>query len=194
MSDIGLRILGKKIVEDPVTGDTIETVEPWLPMEIFHPLPTDESPTFDINVMVENPNDPGNHIDMSKLFAPLALGEKITTGPTGIGTIYPADHEKAGQLVDAEDMYARMGSVPIPLELNTLPKGDFNCETYLRTWMDTSGSMNSVLPYARAAVAECRTYFQGIYYPGPDGATLASKYIVPHRLSLIHISEPTRPY
>lgn len=177
--DLGIRIRGLKSIENS-SGEIVETVEPWHPLTIFHPIPPDAEPTFDIGVMVDNPNDPGNLIDMSKLFAPLDLGDKITTGPTGIGTKYPAGHENAGQLVDAENMYAGMGTVPIPLELNTIPKGDFNCETYLFTYMDTSGSMNSVLPYARAAVEEMRKYFTGIYYPGSDGATLAAQYIRPH--------------
>lgn len=177
--DLGIRIRGTKSVEN-AAGEIEETIEPWHPMLIFHPIPLDAEPTFDIGVKLDNPNDPGNRVDMSTLFAPVDLGEKITSGPTGLGTIYPDDHDNAGELVDAEDMYAAMGSVPIPLELNKIPKGDFNCETYLFTYMDTSGSMDSVLPDARAAVTEMRKYFQGIYYPGSDGATLAAKYIKSH--------------
>lgn len=178
-SDIGIRIRGLKEVEAP-DGSLIETIETWHPLEMFHPLPNDEEPTFDIGVKIDDPDNPGTRVDMSKLFAPIALGEKITTGATGIGTVFPDGHAQAGQLVDAEDMYARMGSIPIPLELTKIPKGDFSCETYLFTYMDTSGSMNSVLPAARAAVAEMRKYFKGIFYPGPNGDTLAAQYIRGH--------------
>ena len=177
--DVGLRILGTKSVED-AAGNIVETVEPWHPTTMFHPIGPKEA-TFDINVHVDDPNNPGTSIDLSTLFAPLSDGEKVTTGSTGIGTKYPDWHANAGQLVDAADMYAAIGTVPIPLELNTIPKGDFNCETYLFTYMDTSGSMDSVLPAAREAVGEMRTYFQGIYYPGDGGAALATEYIRKHK-------------
>jgi len=176
----GIYIKGPKVREQ-ADGSYLTTIESWLPSEMFHPHGNYQETTADTPVLMDFSPDTnvkflssGEYKDLSKYFAPLEYGEKLEQD-TGLKI-------KVGEeFLDARDLFAKMGSVPIPLELTSIPRGDFNCETYLFTYMDTSGSMNSVLPAARSAVTEIRKYFKAIYYgTGSTGDTLAAKYIRPH--------------
>lgn len=178
--NIGIFLRGAKEAEQS-SGAILTTIEPWLPMEMFHPwgnyqanyndTPAPMTKALDTHVLYKN--DDGAYEDISILFAPAAYGT-ISEYDTGLKI-----KQANGTWIDAREVYAKMGTVPIPLELNKVPKGDFNCVTYLFTYMDTSGSMNSVLPAARGAVDEIRKYFKAIYYGNND--TLAAKYIRAHK-------------
>ena len=176
----GMYIKGPKVREQS-DGSYLTSIESWLPSEMFHPHGNYQATTNDTPVLMDFSPDTnvnflsaGEFKDLSKYFAPLKYGAKLEQD-TGLKV-------KVGtEIKDARELFAKMGTVPIPLELTSIPQGDFNCKTYLFTYMDTSGSMNSVLPAARAAVTEIRKYFKAIYYgTGTTGDTLAAKYIRPH--------------
>lgn len=145
------------------SGQIIET-ESLVDLDaLFHPLQDIEAPVTGYEIE--------GGIDLNKRFESIASGTEIDLDTGYTITIDNVE-------TDLKKIFAKIGSVSSNLKLGKLPGfGEgFDCNTYFKIVLDTSGSMASALPYVRNAITQIRNYFTYIFYPG--GGTVANKYIL----------------
>ena len=118
--------------------------------EVFHPKLDGSTPVAKTGLLLHGK-------DLADVFEPLASGDKIDL-ITGFRT-------KLNRSVstDLQDIFCKKDSVPVAGTLTRIPRGDFDCDTTLYVWVDTSGSMNAALGYIGNAVTVITNYFKAVY-------------------------------
>ena len=147
----------------------------WIPTEMFHPHGQYKPSAGAGYAEMETGQTTGvkylngdSFEDISLLFAPLKYGSPLAA-PTGLKIKTPSG------IKDMSELFAKIGTVPIPLEITPIAAGEFKCDTYVHTYIDNSGSSSASKQAAADFPAELRTYFKKIYYN--NNTTTANKYI-----------------
>jgi len=147
----------------------------WIPTEMFHPHGQYKPSANAGYAEMETGQTTGvkylkgdSFEDISLLFAPLKYGSKLAD-KTGLKI------QTSSGIKDMSELFAKIGTVPIPLEITPIAAGEFKCDTYVHTYIDNSGSSSASKQAAADFPAELRTYFKKIYYN--NNTTTANKYI-----------------
>ena len=175
----GIFIKGPKseITGSNSTGqETITTTTlPWIPTEMFHPHGQYKPNAGADSIEMEHGQVTGvkylagdKFEDISLLFAPIQYGSALEE-PTGLKI------KTDNGIKDMSELFAKIGTVPVPLEIEPIAAGGFKCDTYIHTYIDNSGSSNATKQAAIDFVSELRTYLKKIYY-GNSTAT-ANTYV-----------------